>query len=219
MKLKFNAVEELMPGTLPSVYNLPNSVMLVYVDPNDDKMYYRVSPNPDGVTGLRWIDDVGLQLLNDDPKLISTDNDVDFPAISYAPAIRAYYTWKSGDRHRISMLPDISHPYDPDETHRLYYGVDSKILYMNISQFWEMISTLQHGLLYGLDQDHHPQYLKRLSGSELPTPKYELWRQFYILEGGDGEGDKLYVCIKDEDGNYYWYDIMEFELEVEPEPE
>lgn len=42
---------------------------------------------------------------------------------------------------------------------RLFYAMDTKKLYMVIFGEWQMIGTLKHGLLDGLLQDQHPQYL------------------------------------------------------------
>jgi len=208
MQLTFEFTEELIDGLMPSVYNLPDGVMFVYISPDDGKMYYRTAPNPDEDTGVNWEEDVRLYLINDAPKMLALDHNIEWPVICYLPRVRTYFTWYSEDRHRISMLPDDGPLYPPESPYRLYYGVDTEILYMNIAEMWQMIGTLHHGLLYDLEEDHHPQYLKRLYGTELPEPTAQLRGQLFVKRGGAAEEDTLFICILGEDSEYHWREML-----------
>ena len=49
--------------------------------------------------------------------------------------------------------------------------------------------------------------LKKQANSTLPTATEENRGQFFLLEGGEEEADKLYVCIKNSDDEYEWKEI------------
>lgn len=210
MQLVFEHAEKLMDGHFPTLYNLPEDIVLAYVG-TDDKMYYRTAPSPSTGTGIDWTDDVRLYLLSDQPKPLSLDSNIAWLTVNYLPNVRTYFLWYSENRHRISMLPDDSPLYPPESPYRLYYGVDTDILYMNIAEYWQMIGTLHHGLLFGLEEDHHPQYLKRLHDAELPEASAALRGQLFVKRGGDGESDEIYICIKNTDDEYDWAGPLEFE--------
>ncbi|MFA7017804.1 MAG: hypothetical protein WC239_02285 [Sphaerochaetaceae bacterium] len=205
MQLEFEFNEELTHGTMPSVYNLPDAVLMTYVRPGDTKMYYLTAPNPDSDSAINWKDDVRLYLLDDTPRILALDQNVEWPCVYYIPGVRTYLTWYSEDRHRIAMLPDDDPLYPPESPYRLYYAVDTEILYMNIAEYWQMIGTPHHNLLYDLAEGNpHPQYLLRLYGDQLPEPSTALRGQVFTLRKGDGEADEPYICVKDDNDVYVW---------------
>lgn len=65
--------------------------------------------------------------------------------------------WQDTEAHRILIFPADLPLYDPTSVHRLYWAVDTEKLYMNISDTWQMIGTLNHQLLTGTGKYTHTQ--------------------------------------------------------------
>lgn len=49
-----------------------------------------------------------------------------------------------------------------------------------------------------------PLQMDGQKGSALPAPGAEWHTKLFLLLGGTGQADHLYVCLKKADGTYWW---------------
>ncbi len=150
MELKFEAAQKLCRGSYPNaIHASTNEIIVFFVQ--DGQLYFIKASTPLG-------DFNDLQFTS--PERIAIDTDVKYLSIQDLPGVRSWLVWHSGNEfHRMATIPDDGTTFNDESPYRLYYGVDTDKLYMNISEQWYFIASLRHGLLKELDQDHHLQYL------------------------------------------------------------
>jgi hypothetical protein len=66
----------------------------------------------------------------------------------------------------IAMYPQVTDKFVYDDEYRLYWGYDTKKLYMNICNSWEMIGTLRHELMDNVGTLTHDEIDAKLSAIE-----------------------------------------------------
>lgn len=212
MELRFAHVEELEAGLYSgAVHTTANKVNLFYVGP-DSKLYFKEAETPLGI----WHDLVWSEPINASPE----DNHR-YLKIKYLAGDFSWYTWLTDDEHLIAVDPPGESSYGPDDLYRIYYAHDSNKVYMNVGQRWRFIASLRHGLLTERNEDQHPQYLnearhnavshpgqmQKQIDDDLPDATEAQRGQIFTLKGAAGVGDQVYICIKDEDDNYYWKEV------------
>lgn len=104
------------------------------------------------------------------------DNDVSHLHSDTIENLLTVLIWKDGLSHRIAVTPDEHPIYDPSSVHRLYWATDTRILYQNIADTWQMIGTLKHDLL-----DDSGKY----SHMDIDTKLDELNDTIGSLQGGN----------------------------------
>ena len=87
----------------------------------------------------------GLSLGSDSE--VFYDEDVSLLHSDIIEDLLTVLVWKDGTSHRIAVTPDDHPIYDPKAVNRLYWATDTRIMYQNIADTWQMVGTLKHNLL------------------------------------------------------------------------
>lgn len=74
----------------------------------------------------------------------------------------AIFLFKHADFMSICIYPTNSEKFQYDDPYRLYWAYDTRKLYMNICNNWEMIGTLRHELLEGAGKLTHDEIDKAI---------------------------------------------------------
>ena len=74
----------------------------------------------------------------------------------------AVFLFKHADFMSISIYPTNAEKFQYDDPYRLYWAYDTRKLYMNICNNWEMIGTLRHELLDGAGKLTHDEIDKAI---------------------------------------------------------
>lgn len=83
--------------------------------------------------------------------------DVESDGLSLSSIVDCYsvFVWKDGNSHRIAVIPDNSPVYSPTSVNRLYWATDTKKMYQNIADTWQMVGTLKHELMDNVGKYTH----------------------------------------------------------------
>lgn len=150
MQLQFEIQDYIGNGHNPIMVHTPaNEVYILYVDSKGDLRAYLTS-TPMGSWTDRTFIDAGI---------VTGDKNIKYLRNTSLPAVQSVFVWKVDNMHKVAYNPNIFPAYDSKSPYRLYYGIDTEKLYMNIAERWEFIGTLRHSLMQELDEDNHPQYL------------------------------------------------------------
>lgn len=84
-------------------------------------------------------------------------------AAASIPDVFSVFVWLDEDAHRIAVTPDNSPLYAPEAVHRLYWATDTRKLYQNIADTWQMIGTLKHDLLEDVGSLSHKELEKAIA--------------------------------------------------------
>ena len=150
MLLDFDIIQNIAMGTNPvAIHNIDNTVTVTYVS-EDGQMKGITADTPLG----EWDDRVF-----DAESRISGEINIQSLHIKTIPRYKNAFVWYADGVHRIAINPDSSPLNTSDDPYRLFYGIDSEKLYMNIAQHWELVATTDHTKMKGLEDDSHTQYL------------------------------------------------------------
>lgn len=76
------------------------------------------------------------------------------------------FLFKGSKGINIAMYPQVTDKFVYDDEYRLYWGYDTKKLYMNICNSWEMIGTLRHELMDNVGTLTHDEIEAKLKSIE-----------------------------------------------------
>lgn len=76
------------------------------------------------------------------------------------------FLFKNNKGINIAMYPAVTDKFVYDDAYRLYWGYDTKKLYMNICNSWEMIGTLRHELMENIGTLSHDEIEAKLAEIE-----------------------------------------------------
>jgi len=158
MQLEFEITQIIAQGSNSAViHNTDNTVSIIYKD-NFGALQGLKTETSLGEWNNRIFTPLGK---------ISGELNAKYLRSKAIPGFKSVFVWYSDGLHRIALDPDTSSINTVDDPYRLFYGIDSEKLYMNIAQRWEMVATLKHSLMSDLEKDDHPQYMneKRHSAS------------------------------------------------------
>jgi hypothetical protein len=74
--------------------------------------------------------------------------------------------YRHGESMSILKMPQTNESYEYDNVYRLFWAVDTRILYMNICDNWEMIGTLRHDLLDNVGKLTHDELEAKIKDIE-----------------------------------------------------
>lgn len=126
------------------IHNIDNTVD-VFSNENGKLTYNRGSV-PLGAWNLLKLENISTTITDSDVTHIRHTSIIDTLSI---------IVWTDGKSHRILVIPDDLPVYDPTSPYRLYWAVDTEKLYMNLSDTWQMIGTLNHSLMNGSGKYSH----------------------------------------------------------------
>lgn len=167
---------------IETTINIPSIDCSVFIHNPDNTidLYTKINSNYNKLTseidlGL-WndisFDDKGVICLDEDSTDMSSSSIVDTFSV---------FVWKDGKSHRIAVIPDNSPIYAPTSINRLYYATDTKIMYQNIADTWQMVGTLRHELMDNIGKYSHSEVDTKLD--EIDVKLTEISEKLEALEG------------------------------------
>jgi hypothetical protein len=122
------------PGkSATAVHSADNKFKLLYVDPLEKRLYSKQVETPLG----NW-----ESLVLSDPELVAPDINVTWVDSTKIGGFKDWYIWGTEEQtfNRMAVDPDDSSKY-VDSPYRIFYGVDSEKVYMNVSEYWQFIGS------------------------------------------------------------------------------
>jgi len=172
MLLEFEIIQDIAIGTNPiAIHNIDNTAIVSYVSENGQMKGIETS-TPLG----EWSNRIFKM-----PSRISGETNLQSLHTKTIPRYKNVFVWYADGVHRIATDPDSSPLNTSDDPYRLFYGIDSEKLYMNIAQHWEFIATTNHAEMKGLSEDSHLQYLT--STRHALEPHQDLKDEIESLQG------------------------------------
>lgn len=126
------------------IHNIDNTINMF--SNKDGKLTYHSGSVPLGIWNSLKLENINTTITDSDVSNIRHTSIIDTLSI---------IVWTDGNSHRILVIPDDLPVYDPTSPYRLYWAVDSEKLYMNISDTWQMVGTLNHKLLNDVGKYTH----------------------------------------------------------------
>lgn len=167
--------------SIPSV----DSSVIVHNPDNRVDLYTKVNSQYNKLSGKL---DLGLwnTLSFDDCGVICMDTDAVSMSVSSMVDVFSVFVWKDGKSHRIAVIPDNSPIYAPTAVNRLYWATDTKKMYQNIADTWQMVGTLRHELMDNIGKYSHSEVDTKLD--EIDIKLTEISDKLEILEGNTPDG-------------------------------
>lgn len=143
---------------IESTINIPSldSSVVVHNPNNVVDIYTKIDSQYNVITGTL---ELGLwdNLSFDDTTVVCLDTNSENMSLSSVIDMFSVFVWKDGKSHRIAVIPDNSPIYAPTSVNRLYYATDTKIMYQNIADTWQMVGTLRHELMDNIGKYSHSE--------------------------------------------------------------
>lgn len=79
--------------------------------------------------------------------VVAIEENIDSLIVKGFPNVLQVFLWRRNGNIRLAYYPDDAPLYSPNSPYRLYYGVDTEKLYMNIADSWQFIATKNHDRL------------------------------------------------------------------------
>lgn len=110
-------------------------------------------------------------------------SDVESDGLSLSSIVDCYsvFVWSDGKSHRIAAIPDNSPIYSPTSVNRLYWATDTKKMYQNIADTWQMVGTLRHELMDNIGKYSHSEVDAKLD--EIDVKLNDISDKLVALEG------------------------------------
>jgi hypothetical protein len=157
MQIPWEASKQLVAGSKAAAYQDVDGVFHLIYSPEGTRQPHIVSAEvPLGV----WD-----PLTFSDPIAIAPDNNLVSINIFNQPDDNVWIVWETDKQHRIAVIPDTGEIYDPESVYRLYYAVDTEIMYMNISEIWTPVGSPNLAKLVGFKEVDD-----RIKALENPAP-------------------------------------------------
>ena len=162
--------------SIPSV----DSSVIVHNPDNRVDLYTKVNSQYNKLSGKL---DLGLwnTLSFDDSGVICMDTDAVSMSVSSMVDVFSVFVWKDGKSHRIAVIPDNSPIYAPTAVNRLYWATDTKKMYQNIADTWQMVGTLRHELMDNIGKYSHSEVDTKLD--EIDVKLTEISEKLEALQG------------------------------------
>lgn len=125
-----------------------------------------------GLWNTLSFNDSGTICLDTEPINMSLSSIVD---------VFSVFVWTDGKSHRIAVIPDNSPIYAPTAVNRLYWATDTKKMYQNIADTWQMVGTLRHELMDNIGKYSHSEVDTKLD--EIDVKLTEISEKLEALEG------------------------------------
>lgn len=165
MKLEFEYSQNVIAGSDPVlVHNNDNTVDLLYKT-GDGKYLRALATTPLG----NWKDRTFI--VGD---MVTAEKDMFNVRAKTITNSQTFFVWQNDGRHRIAAWPDDAPLNSPTTPYRLYFGVDSEKLYMNIADQWAFIGSPNHDLLMNTGA---------LTHDEIDEQLQQLWDAINQLRG------------------------------------
>lgn len=172
---------------IETTINIPSidSSVVIHNPNNTVDIYSKVSSKYNKMTGEL---ELGLwnNLTFNDSGTICLDTESENMSLSSIIDMFSVFVWKDGKSHRIAVIPDNSPIYAPTSVNRLYYATDTKIMYQNIADTWQMVGTLRHELMDNIGKYSHSEVDVKLD--EIDIKLTEISDKLEILEGNTPDG-------------------------------
>lgn len=157
MQIPWESSQQIGPGSLSAAYQ-------------DEKGKFHLVYAPEGTRQPHLISaDVPLgvwdNLVFSAPAALAPDNNLVSINIFNQPDDNVWIVWETDKQHRIAIIPDTGEIYDPESVYRLYYAVDTEIMYMNISEIWTPVGSPNLAKLVGFKEIDD-----RIKALENPAP-------------------------------------------------
>ena len=172
---------------IETIINIPASETCAVIHGSDNvvDIYTRITSKYNKLTGKL---DLGLwdNLEFEDTGNICLDSNAIGMSSSSIVDVLSVFVWTDGKSHRIAAIPDNSPIYAPTSVNRLYYATDTKIMYQNIADTWQMVGTLRHELMDNIGKYSHSEVDVKLD--EIDIKLTEISDKLEILEGNTPDG-------------------------------
>lgn len=140
---------------IESTITIPSGDSSVVIHHPDNKVdvYSKINSNYSKMSGSL---NLGLwdELEFDSSEVVCLDNATGITSSSIID-ILTVFVWTDGKSHRIAAVPDNSPVYSPTSVNRLYWATDTKKMYQNIADTWQMVGTLRHELMDNVGKYTH----------------------------------------------------------------
>ena len=167
---------------IETIINIPASETCAVIHGSDNvvDIYTRITSKYNKLTGKL---DLGLwdNLEFEDIGNICLDSNAIGMSSSSIVDVLSVFVWTDGKSHRIAAIPDNSPIYAPTSVNRLYYATDTKIMYQNIADTWQMVGTLRHELMDNIGKYSHSEVDTKLD--EIDVKLTEISEKLEALEG------------------------------------